>query len=170
MSQGSNVVGRLPSCLGTCHCGIGSRAVQNARARERGRGRGHFVHLGSSECVKFWVRHNKLVTPAHYEKVITTPCQNHGFIARLIMPKKCYRSCHPYNIGNQGPVRWFWHPNIKRHTLYMSNPFLKTWYRHRAIISYVHQFSLALLISDETNEFILSQIKCIKYIGTKIGS
>ena len=38
----------------------------------------------------------------------------------------------------------------------MSNPFLKTWYRHRAIISYVHQFSLALLISDETNEFFIT--------------
>ena len=41
----------------------------------------------------------------------------------------------------------------------MSNPFLKTWYRHRAIISYVHQFSLALLISDETNGvFITDQM------------
>ena len=36
-------------------------------------GGGHFIHVGSSECVKFSVTYTKLGTPVHYEKVIKTP-------------------------------------------------------------------------------------------------
>ena len=42
------------------------------RVTEKGEGGGALYHSGSSECVKFLVRHTKLSTTVHYEKDITT--------------------------------------------------------------------------------------------------
>ena len=104
MTQGSDLVGRLLPWLGTCHCGNGSRAAQDARAREGG----HFIHLGSSNCAKFWVRHSKLATPVHYEKVITTPYK------KLTCGAHCTCSARALSLHLYSFFQGFW-PNFWSH-------------------------------------------------------
>ena len=102
MSLGSNLVGRLSPWLGTCHCGNGRRAMQDARAREGGTS--YTWDLPS--VWNFELAHQTRYTSTLWEMFITTLYQKLNFGVHYTCSARAL-SLHLYSFF-QGfwPILW----------------------------------------------------------------